>query len=412
MRRAARLLTLVACLALATAAAAQTPPTTAAPAVVGSVGVAVPTSGKYGPLGRQIAQAAKLAAAEVGLRVVVADTEGEPSAAVAAVEALAKDPQVIAIVGPLGVRESQAAAQAAQRAQVPLFTLSTNESVNHAGGWVFRVRTSPAEQARALADLAFDRMDARTAAVMYPQNLYGDEAARAFATRFIERGGRVTAVANYPEDTTDFEDVLDVVVARKVYLGKRSTVGKWRTDGSGFARLGSKARVDFEVLFVPDFHYRVARILPFLPGAGIQNGEGGEGTAVQLLGLSGWQGKAMELSGATAAGAIYVDTFVGAAAGGRQDEFARTFEAATSRHPVDVEAETFDIVWLLSTLAKEAAKEGTPAGKLRAEVVRRLPTRTAWRGVAGPLRFGRRGEPLRVLGVYRFDVDGAVAPAY
>ena len=178
MRLAARLLSLVACLALSTAVTAQTPPE-AAPAIVGSIGVAVPISGKYGPLGKQIAQSARLAAAEVGLRVVVADTEGEPKAAVAAIATLAKDPQVVAIVGPLGLRESQAAAQAAQRAQVPLFTLSTNESVNDAGGWIFRVRTSPAEQARAVAELAFARIDAKTAAVMYPQNAYGDEAAKA-----------------------------------------------------------------------------------------------------------------------------------------------------------------------------------------------------------------------------------------
>lgn len=388
-------------------------PAQAAEPTATAIGVAVPTSGEFGPLGKQIVEAARLAAAETGVRIVVADTEGDPVKAVEAVATLASDPTVLAIVGPVGIRESQAAAQAAQRQGIPLFTLSTNEAVNQSGGWVFRVRASPAEQAAAMADVAFDRLEAKTAAILYPKLPYGDEAARAFAERFLARGGRVTAVANYPEDTTNFEDVLDVVVAKKVYLGKKGTVDRWRTDASGFARLGSKPRVDFQVLFIPDFHHRVARLLPFLPVAGMQNGDGGDGVAVQLLGLSGWQGKAMELAGGVAAGALYVDTFAGETAGGRPEEFSRAFAAATGRQPVDVEAETFDVVWLLGSLS--AAARNASAGQTaaaRAELIRQLPRKKTWTGVSGALRFGRTGEPIRVLGVYRFDSDGSVAPAF
>ncbi len=384
------------------ALAQQSPP----PAASFSVGIAVPTTGEYAPLGKQIVESARLAAQDTGARIVVHDTGGEPAGAVKAVTELARDPSVVAVVGPLGIRESQAAAATAQRFGIPLFALTAAESVNRAGGWVFRVRTSPAEQATAMADIAIDHLDVKTAAVAYPQITYGTDAAIAFTERFTSRGGRVTAVANYPEDTTNFEGVLDVVVGKKVYLGKKGTVGKWKTDASGFARLGSKPKVDFEVLFVPDFHYRVARLLPFLPVVGIQNGDGGEGVAVQLLGLSGWQGKTMELGGGAAAGALYVDTFAGDAAGGRQEEFSRTFEAATGRRPVDIEAETFDIVWLVSQLGASSIGREKP----RAALVRSLPTTKPWTGVAGPLRFGPSGEPIRVLGLYRFDTDGSVVP--
>lgn len=380
----------------------------AAPAVPPAVGIAVPLTGEYAPLGKQLVQAAQLAGRETGLRIVVADTAGEPAQAVAAVQSLAGDPTVVAVVGPVGHRESSAAAAAAQRAGIPLFTLSTASTVNEAGGWVFRVRASPEEQARALAEVARANFELKSAAILYPQTEYGQAAATAFADEFLRRGGRVTAVANYPEEMTNYTDVLDVLVGKKVYLGKGGTVDRWKTDASGFARLRSKPVVDFDTLFIPDFHTRVARILPFLPLSGIQNGDGGEGVAVQLLGLAGWQGSAMELAGGVAAGAVYLDTFAGDAAGGRAEEFSRTFEEATGRRPVDIEAETFDVVWLLGTLAAGApALEGA-----RAAVVRRLPFTKDWTGVTGALRFGRSGEPLRRFGVYRFDSDGAVAPLF
>lgn len=379
-----------------------------------AIGFAVPTTGEYGPLGKQLVESARLAASETGVDLVVADTEGEPGKAIEAIAKLSKDPRVIAVVGPVGRRESKAAGSAAQRFGIPLFTLSTSEEVNRAGGWVFRVRASAAEQASRMADVARDDLDHDTAAILYPQTQYGREAARAFARRFNARGGEVTIVANYPTDTTDFRDVLDVIVAKTVYLGKKGTIGKWRTDPHGFARIGRRPVVDFDALFIPDFHHRVARLLSFLPVAGIQNGEGGEGVGVQLLGLAGWQGKTMEFSGGSAAGALYLDTYAGESAGGRVEEFSRTFEAATGRHPVDVEAETFDIVWLLGKLSSSAV--AAAGGKLtdggRAALVRRLPRETAWTGVTGSLSFDASGAPNRSLGVYRFDADGFVAPAF
>jgi ABC-type branched-subunit amino acid transport system substrate-binding protein len=379
-----------------------------------ALGIAVPTSGKYGPLGKQLVESARLAAAETGVELVVADTEGDPKKAVEAVATLAKDPRVIAIVGPIGQRESRAAGSAAQRFGIPLFTLSTAEDVNRSGGWVFRVRSAAAEQASEMAIVARRELKHETAAILYPKTEYGRDAAHAFARRFIEQGGTITIVANYPEDTTDFRDVLDVIVAKKVYLGKKGTVGRWRTDASGFARIGRNPRVDFDALFIPDFHHRIARLLPFLPVAGIQNGDGGEGVGVQLLGLSGWQGKTMEFSGGSAAGALYLDTYAGESAGGRAEEFSRTFESATGRRPVDVEAETFDIVWLLGKLASSAvaAAGGNVTEGGRAALVRRLPRKREWTGVTGSIRFGPSGEPLRDLGVYRFDADGFVAPAF
>ncbi|MFU8806401.1 MAG: ABC transporter substrate-binding protein, partial [Bradymonadaceae bacterium] len=168
------------------------------------LGVVVPTSGPFAPVGRQVVESARLAAVDLELELVIHDSEGLPEKAIEAVASLAKDPRVVAIVGPVGRHESQAAAGMAGRLGVPLFTLSSMENVNQVGPTVFRVRQSPAEQARGLARAAREVYGLERAAIFFPSTDYGRGAAIAFAQTFIARGGRVVAATDYPADTTNF----------------------------------------------------------------------------------------------------------------------------------------------------------------------------------------------------------------
>jgi ABC-type branched-subunit amino acid transport system substrate-binding protein len=375
-----------------------------------TLGVALPLSGQFGPVGRQILQAAQLAAQEQGITLDARDTEGDPKKAMEVIEALAAEKSIVGIIGPLGRRESEAAAVVAERRGVPLFTLSSVETITRLGRWVFRVRATPAEQAEFMAEKAYKSFGLRRAAILFPATDYGREASLAFAKRFVELGGLVVGVADYDEETTDFTPPLSVVVGKLAQVGRRVRIGKRRSNRKGYIRVG-KEKVDFDTLFVPDFHQRVARILAFLPLVGIQNGDGGDGTAVQLLGLSGWQGKSMELTGGKAAGAIYVDVYGGQSTDARSDEFERVFEQMTGRAPVDVEAETFDAVWLLASLAKDIKPAELPPGtNARWALFSALPRRKPWRGVCGELSFELDGGVKRGFGLYRFDVDGVVTP--
>ncbi|MGM0558269.1 MAG: penicillin-binding protein activator [Myxococcota bacterium] len=380
------------------------------------IGVAVPLSGDYAPLGEQVLEAVKLAAAETNVRVEAVDTKGEPVGAMKAARALADNDDVVAIIGPLGQRESQAAAGAAERADIPMFSLSSSEAVNRAGAWIFRVRNSPAETAAAFAQVAHKRLGLETVGILFPENEYGASSSVAFARAFERAGGRVQAVGSYPEDVTDFRKPLGLLVGTRVQLGERARYGGNRTDSDGYARVRSRPNIDFDALFIPDYHGRVARLLPFLPVANIQTGEGGDGDAVQLLGMPGWQGESMRMTGAHAAGAIYPDVFVGPAEGGKAGAFSRMFEEKTGRRPVNLDAEAFDVAWMVATLGKQVwrstrglspeKRSAARRHQLRKQVMRRQPTA----GAAGALQFGPSGRPQRALELFEFDVDGEVTP--
>jgi hypothetical protein len=122
------------------------------------------------------------------------------------------------------------------------------------------------------------------------------------------------------------------------------------------------------------------------------------------------------MTGAHAAGAIYPDPFVGPAEGGKAGSFARMFEEKTGRRPVILDAEAFDVAWMIGTAAKDVWRRtsGVEPDK-RAEVRRRNLRRSIvdgapGAGVTGQLRFGASGEPVRELELFEFDVDGEVTP--
>ncbi len=379
-------------------------------AVPQKIGVALPLSGEYKALGANVQSAIEMAARRAGVSVVVEDTKGEPAGAVEAVTKLAARGDVFAIVGPLGQSESRAAAGMAQRLRMPLFALSFAEEIDSIGPWVYRIRVSPAEQAELLARRAHE-MKLKSVAILYPQTTYGERSALAFATAFTKLGGTVASVANYPSDTSNFSDVLDVIVGKKVYLEDAPRkIGKYRRSGAGFVSVRSKPKIDFDALYIPDVHTRVSRLTTFLKFAGLGFGQENVERAVQLLGSAAWQGHSMKLSGGAATGALYLDTFAGESAGGSAEAFSREFEESTGRRPTDLEAETFDFVVALGEVSQAMLQAKVPDAAQREQALRRLPWKTVWSGAAGEFKFAKGGRPVREYRWYKFDVDGEVVP--
>ncbi len=358
------------------------------------VGFLAPLTGEYRALGRQMVDAAQMAATEQNAMLLVEDTLGEPEGALKAVDRLIARKAQIA-VGPVGVRESVTAAGWTSRNALPLISLCSDPSVVSAP-LVSRWRLSPFEQAQQLVGL----VGGTRAAVLAPDSEYGRAATDGFVTTWKSAGREVSQVAFYSEEKPDFRRALDEITGTRKFLGVGKSLDEKKADKFGYITTGKRRQIDFDVLFIPDFHTRVSRILGYLSTVGIQDGDGGSGVAVQLMGLGGWRGKTMELTGGKASGALILDTYGGVDDGGRAEEFDRAFEAATSRQVTSFEAEVFDAVYLAS-----AAARLRPAAAHIA-----LRSLIPWTGVAGEV--GRRpdGSMRRIGRLYRFDVDGRVVP--
>lgn len=402
-----------------------------------TLGVALPLSGSAARFGEEALQGVLLAAgafddalyARAGPRVVIRDTRGEPDAAAAAVRALAAEPGLLAIVGPLLPEESEAAAAAAQDAGVPLISLSRREGLGRGRPLVLRAGTSPRLEAELLADHAIRGAGLRRFAILYPDDAIGRALRAAFWDAVEARGGEVVAVARYPVGATDFAAPIRRMVgyellppgalgalAEREKLLKRAKRLPWREAEA----LRAKARsltgpggeplppyVDFEALFIPDAAQAAGLIAPHLAFHEVEG--------VRLLGPSAWNhARFVKVGGRYVEGAVFPGAYSPAVSAEHVVTFARHFEASFGAAPSSLAAEAFDAANLALTAAAEGARDRDDLVPAIADEPRRV-------GVSGVLQLGPDGEVARrphLLGVSGGEVvcldelgAAALAPA-
>lgn len=176
------------------------------------VGALLPLSGRGREVGRQLLQGMQLAALdEGGPELAVEDTGGDPAAAAAAVASLTGNQRVVAVLGPVGSRTTEAAAGPAQRAGVPLLSFSAAEDVTSAGDRVFRFLYSPRDELTALVGKARSRGLSRFV-VLYPDHGYGRTLERLFDQEVAAAGGVYCEGVPYPPGTKSFVDYVRLVL--------------------------------------------------------------------------------------------------------------------------------------------------------------------------------------------------------
>ncbi len=375
------------------------------------VAVLLPLTGRFSAIGSELKTAVQLSSAN-GTTWLFIDTRGEPDGAVAAVEqAIAKG--AAAILGPVGDREAVAAARVAALHGIPIALLAPADGADPATG-VFRVVDSPADEGRAVAQLAVDE-GFPTVGVFSPRDDVGQDSAAAFIAESKRLGLAVTGEGTY--DPTggnvepDVKAFLNLVPARNPRLAehlKRHGKKGWITFSPD---------VEYSLLYIPDRYDRAALVAAFLPYFGVelrttefpdparlQRKHGGHiPQVVQLVGGAGWHHPTLPVRGGAAVqGALIVDAFPGELGGDTGAAFVAAFLSRTNRTPSAVAAETYDAATLVAVARKAAATASDVRGALRAALAHgKLDD-----GACGPATMGSDGELAREPAV--LEVQGEV----
>ncbi len=176
------------------------------------VGALLPLSGRGREVGRQLLQGMQLAALnEGGPEIAVEDTAGEPARTTAAVESLIGDQRVVAVLGPVGSKTTEAAAVSARRAGVPLLSFSASEGTTDAGDQVFRFLYSPRDELSALIGKARAQGLSRFV-ILYPDHGYGRTMERLFDQEVAAAGGVYCEGVAYPPGTKSFVEYVRTVL--------------------------------------------------------------------------------------------------------------------------------------------------------------------------------------------------------
>ncbi len=331
-----------------------------------AVAVLLPLSGPRAVFGREVLHGMMQGANLFGMggvssyRMIVRDTEADPELAAQLVNELADDPQVLAIVGPLlGKCAAQASVEAERRA-IPLIALTTREDILTTGHWTFRNFLSASEQVTTLIDYATNHQGALRFGIMYPETAQGRNFKRLFEQRLNQNRYRITAVASYPADETDF----------------RRPLASLRAQGG------------FDALFLPDNAKRVALIAPQLVYYGVKN--------VMLLGINSWNNDDLaRKAGAYLTRSVFVTGFFArSTANPEVAPFASAYEDTFQHAPTFLAAVGYDTARIVGEVMRHGAAD-------RNDLRRRLFRVHSFAGVTGELTIDETRDTRRRLYLLR-----------
>jgi len=391
-RRVLRLpwLLLLGAAALVRLAAAQivpAPPVPVLPPVVLAtpaevvIGCAFPLTGEDAAVGQRALQGALVAAQvfdEVGpgipLALAVRDTGGTPEGAARAVSELAGDEGAVAIVGPLTSVESPAAAAAAQSLRVPIITLTQHDGILSPGDFVFRALLTPRDQAEAIALYAADAAARGRFAVIYPDDPFGRDLARAFSEGAASRGAKVVRASAY-RGATDLAPAVDRALARRP--GAAPGPSPW--DG----------------VFIPDTVAMARLVAAHLASAGARG--------TRLLGMGLWNSpEAAPLREMD--GALFSAPFTAGAQRATARRLVEAYRRNFGGDPEGFAAQAHDAVALLVDLLRSE-----PAAN-RERVRWKIQNTIAFEGAAGRLSFEGQRDGKREAMILTFR-GGRIVPA-
>jgi ABC-type branched-subunit amino acid transport system substrate-binding protein len=319
------------------------------------VAALLPLSGPDRTYGQRALSGLRLAFAEFPRMLVVRDTGGQSDLAAQLVTALAADPNVLAVVGPLRNQDASVVAPLAEREQIPLLLLARDATLT--GPYVLQTSTTEQEQMQTLADYAVHTLGCTRLGVLYPDDAYGNRYFDAFRNQATQLGATVVKSSPYHPGQPNVS-------------AQTALVKGWVSEDG------------VQAVFVPDAAPTAVKIAEAARAAAPD---------LKLLGTESWnQPDVLASAGKGIDGAVFADSFFIGAGMPSTADFVTRFRAQNGYSPTSFEAQAYDA----GMLVREAIAGGA---RSRGAVLQFLRAVTNYRG-AGSIASGANGlKPDLVL---------------
>lgn len=285
------------------------------------VGVAalLPLTGPDRVYGQRALSGLRLAFTGFPRMLTVRDSGGQPDLAAQLLVALADQPNVLAVIGPLRSDDASAVAPLAERLQMPLLLLAREGGLT--GPYVLQTATTQQEQMRALAAYTVQTLGLQRLGILHPDDAYG----RSFAGTFREEATRVGATLVKSNSYRP---------GAQTFAAQTAAVTAW-VSGDGV-----------QGVFIPDAAPVAVRVAAAARAAAPQ---------IQLLGTESWNQPAILASaGRSIDGAVFADSFFVGAGTPSTADFVSRFRAQNNYDPSGFEAQAYDA----GMLTREAIANG------------------------------------------------------
>lgn len=362
------------------------------------LGVLVPLTGERAPVGQSALRQVMMAHHVFGGRVEAFDTaQGLDSAWEAARAA-----GVVAVLGPLGDSETAQLQGQWQPGDPAILSMTATRGLENPDRRLLRMRTSVADQARALAIGVPQEVPGERIAVLSPNDGYGLEATLAFVDAAVDVGWLVPQVVFYDAEQPDGQRAAEHLVGRRRL--------RLAAPGGGGAAPRTREVVHNgtidappDWLFIPEYGATVADLLPFVQFQGWISDRALH--TVGLLGTSGWLAESLAWVGDLAVGARIIAVYHPDDPSDRAVAYTEEHRLRYGRDPSEFDAQVFDAaafaILRLRALAADADVDAAWDS---------LRNGRPHDGVAGRMWIAPTGGVVRDLTLWEVDASGRFFP--
>jgi len=247
-----------------------------------------------------------------------------------------------------------------EQAKVPMINAgSSSIKVTDPGNpYTFRIMPNEVMQGVDIATQAYNKLNARTAVLLYENTNAGIGNAKVFKDTFEKLGGKIVADIGFGRDVNDFTSIATRIAG----VGKVDVIPTYTLEGQGL------------------------KITQALAQAGVV--KGGDGPAIQLGTIwlpFGFEQKA----GKAALGYVRIVQFDPTDQRDMVKNFVATFKAKFNADPTHINAHAYDQIMLIGDVVKRGAKD---AQSIRDQ----LAATKSFVGVTGSVEFDKNNQNTKM----------------
>ena len=318
--------------------------------------------------------------------LVIRDSHLNQEKTKSAIRELVEKEGVIAVIGPLARKTSEAAAKEAERLHIPLISLSLTADIPEFGDYVFRNNQSWKKEVQELLDYAVSELQACRFLILYAKTREGRQKMRHFWDAALHKGCKVVATEGFKND------------------GQKSLVNEFDTFTGKLQRISAKDKGilkelkekevpihNFDAVFVAIGSGGVSNLSLIFPYSAVYKME-----KTTFLGDNGWNDAALPyahgLRGVKKL--VFVDTFFPQANTHAMQQLLRLHERILYRHqnylgPTPYTAYAYDTLMILMHLLNDEKNQS------HWDLRNALVNMDNFSGVTGNLSFDEKGEVQR-----------------
>ena len=320
--------------------------------------------------------------------LVVRDSQLNQEITKSLVRELVETERVIAIIGPLARKTSEAAAEEAERLRVPLISLSLTESIPELGEFIFRNNQSWKQEIQELLEYATSELQACRFLILYAKTREGRQKMRLFWDAAVLKGCKVVAVEGFKDE------------------GQKSLVNEFDTFTGKIRRLGTEDKIilkelkekevpihNFDAVFVAVGSGGVKNLSLIFPYSEVYKMR-----KTTFLGDSGWNDAALPYAPGLRGvkNPVFVDSFFLQSKTPAMQQLLRLHERILYRHqnyigPTAYTAFAYDTLIILMRLLEDERNQS------HRDLRDALINMQMFPGVTGNLRFDEKGKVERKM---------------